>query len=78
MYKIEKGVPLRFNNKEAEVFSFAKMKVNDSFFVPTDEENKVRKRTAVYNALYKFQRNNPGRKFTTRSFENGLRVWRTK
>lgn len=71
--KIEKGVAIPKMTRTAPTreskYPFAKMEVNDSFFV--DIEPKKFSGT-VYAAAKR-----TGRRFTIRAWEKGSRVWRT-
>ena len=65
-FKIEKNIPAPGRRAK---YPFAEMEVGDSFEAP--ESAKLR--TAAYNAGKK-----SGRKFTCRTHDGALRVWRIK
>lgn len=75
MIDLESGLPVPppSNGGRPERYPFTKMKVGESFFIPTDE--KERTRSAVLGAAR--LRLGAGR-VATRSVDGGLRVWRIK
>jgi len=68
--KIEKSIPMQPQKRpQGTVYPWHDMKVNDSFLVPHA------KRNAVYVAATDFGRRH-GKKFTVRTTDEGIRVWR--
>ena len=84
MFKIEKGIPLPeprrgSQNSDRVAYPFATMRVGDSFFIPTKGPTAARRAEMrrVLAASYKFKRRtNYAVAFSTRSFSDGVRVWR--
>lgn len=71
--QIDKNIPLPVKFS----FPFKEMEVGDSFLVCIDNSKSAYvQKQKVYMAMWKFCQNNTGKKFTTASVENGLRVWR--
>ena len=74
-YVIEKGIPtpeLRALAVRRTKYPFAKMKIGDSFFVPNGKVNTISVSVAT------FHKNNKPKRFTCRTVEGGIRVWRIK
>lgn len=70
--RIEKSVPMTQQKRPAAtIYPWHDMKVDDSFLVP------LAKRNAVYVAANDFGKRH-GKKFTVRTTDEGVRVWRTK
>lgn len=65
-FKIEKNVPLRSPRK---VYPWGKMAVGDSFFVPEVKVTSVTSSATLAGARM-------GMKFTCRSVDGGVRIWR--
>jgi hypothetical protein len=84
MFKIEKGIPLPdarsgTRSPDAVPYPFDKMKVGDSFFIPTKGPVQMRRQTMrrVLAASYKFRRKTKSAaSFASRSFSDGVRIWR--
>lgn len=71
---VEKGVPIPTARRViASVYPFDKMEIGDSFFVATN--NKKGRNSSIASAAY-LHAKQLGRKFTTRTVEGGMRVWR--
>lgn len=66
--KIESGVPAPVTD-----FPLKAMKVGDSFFLSDETTNKKTLRAAIWKYAV-----TSGKRFTTRSADNGIRVWRLK
>jgi hypothetical protein len=67
--KIDKKVPLpppRGTNKH---YPLAEMKIGDSFWAPPDEVVRARSAASQHGSRHQ-------KKFTTRTEDDGLRVWR--
>lgn len=87
-FKIEKGVPLAKKTVQPRGFApgkypFEDMEVGDSFFYPATDGDSARKRMAASTLNYGKRRAKwfPGeapRKYSIRSVEGGLRVWRVE
>lgn len=73
MYEIETDIPLEETRGNPKSYPFAKMKIGESFFVPTGE----RTITSLQSSLISAARRHEG-KFTTRALEGGVRVWRVE
>ena len=71
-YKIEKNVPIATRVTGCNKFPFNDMKVDDSFFVKNKSEAKSAK-SYVYNYGAKNKK-----KFTIRTVDGGVRIWRIK
>ena len=75
MPKIEKGVPIpRSPVVRNDVYSFGKMRIGDSFTVPSDIETRKR----VQSAASAYKARHPGWCYVTRVEGKKLRVWRVK
>jgi len=72
MYKIEKNIKPPVKKK----YPFEKMEVDDSFFVPTEKDDKPRVATNVCSSSR--TQKGKGKIFTTRIVEGGVRCWRIK
>jgi len=71
MYKIEKNIPVGQINTSG--YPFSKMEIGDSFFVKGDKK----KINAVTVSTSTYKKKNVGKNFTSRTNEEGIRVWRT-
>lgn len=84
MFKIEKGIPVPdartgTRSPDAVPYPFDKMKVGDSFFIPVKGPVTARRMMMrrVLAASYKFKRKSHSTiSFSTRSFTDGVRIWR--
>lgn len=66
-FPIEKGVPIRGNTPRR--YPLREMEVHDSFFVPN-------KTPGGLSSSLRHARQVTGYRFTTRTVEGGVRVWR--
>jgi hypothetical protein len=76
MFRIEKGIPVPSSYGRRfcpEAYSFAYMEVGDSVLIPWVAEEAHPDTAAKWRQLL---RNYTEMKFTTRSLDEGLRVWR--
>lgn len=84
MFPIDKNVPLPEVNKRPRgrkpVYPLQDMAPKDSFFVPYGNTPpvKVARRVSVAIQAYKHRSGVKSRKYTYRSQESGIRVWRIK
>ncbi len=69
--KIERGVPFPATAPRAQLYPFHEMEVGDSFFVPDSTTNRLGSAAHAYVRSRK-----PGAKFTCRTIDGGVRVWR--
>lgn len=69
--KIEKGVPMPKPRAQRAKYPWRELGVGDSFFVP----GAARARCSV-GAVHSAQRIGGGVRFTVRTVEGGVRVWR--
>jgi hypothetical protein len=77
MYKIEKDIPLKEPKKSD--YPFQKMEVGDSFLIEAEKSEFKKHRAALFTAIYRLNTKAGDQiKITTRTVEDGLRVWRTK
>ena len=82
MFVIEKNVPLPPHHKHS-IYPISDLKPGESFFVPFGS-NKLEVRTRVQHAVENFKQRMRYKgelsqyKFSVRSFERGVRVWRTQ
>lgn len=76
MYNIEKKVPIPvfYDRGAPPKYPFRQMEIGDSFVV----EGSDQERTRAQHAAHTFAQNHSKFKFTTRSFINGMRIWRIK
>lgn len=76
-YRIESGIPIARKRMEIVRFPFDKMKVGDSFLVPTKDQDPIKAGMSIYTAVKSFNAHNgKAYKVATRKTETGLRVWR--
>lgn len=73
MYAVDKRIPLPGDSgiRGRTKYPFAMMEIGDSFFVPRVNV----KRNTIDSAKRKAQLN-LGRKFTLRTYPDGVRIWR--
>lgn len=71
-YKIEKGVPTP--HKTDRVYPFSQMEIGDSFFIPNLSTSDGRYQSVSSAGRGQFKRHN--KKFSMRSENGGVRVWR--
>jgi hypothetical protein len=70
MFRIERGVPIPARrNPRGSMYPFAEMEIGDSFFVPDGT-------TKTISAAAQYFTKNLGRRFTVRTIDSGVRVWR--
>ena len=78
-YPIDKNIPIpsERSNRLSHSCPFDEMKVGDSFFIdlPVDKIEARRLRT-TFSAMACAQRKKNGHRFTSRSIDGGLRIWR--
>lgn len=77
-FKIEKGIPApdRHGGRGNPRFPFHDMEVGDSFLVPLGEApHKVR--SVLSNAIAVFHLRNKPKRLTSKTTDDGIRVWRT-
>jgi hypothetical protein len=67
-YPIEKNVPIPYAKIEGSRFPFAEMAVGDSVFIPGPKR--------VFTSSLARVRYAKGYRFTTRTVDGGIRVWR--
>ena len=74
MFKVEKAVkpfkPITARVGRRPIYPFGSMEVGDSFLVKQIENAQTAR-----NSAWAYGKNH-GRKFTARTVENGLRIWR--
>lgn len=76
--QIQKNIPIPSKTTN-RVYPFNEMEIGDSFLSEYKaEENKYAKSQKVYLAIWRFCQNNKDKKFTTKSTDYGIRVWRIK
>ncbi len=72
MFKVESNLPIPEMKKGPQTrYPFAKMKIGDNFFVPTELVHKAR------NAANAYKIKHTGWNYTARLDAEGLRIWRT-
>jgi hypothetical protein len=65
------GAPLKY--------PFNKLNIGDSFFIPFNKDSKLNLGNSLrISAILWAKRNNPKIRFTTRSSNGGIRIWRIK
>lgn len=69
MYKIEKGITVPNTNRQKSIYPFGKMDVGDSFGVPREEREKLRRAATNYG-----KKN--AAKFVVKTSDEEARVWR--
>lgn len=72
MFQIEKNIPIPGVAARNTKYPFLQLEVGDSFFVPCAEEQKKSFRGRLAGRVVKIK----DRKFTVRSVDGGMRVWR--
>lgn len=71
---IEKGIPLPAPRAS---YPFKDMVPGDSILVnPKQGEARSRHQSRVSASIFAFEKKNPGVKLTSKSEENGIRIWR--
>lgn len=76
MYKIEKNIPIQEHTRRGELTEFvSQLNVGDSFLIPLEGEDTIDDIRQKANSLVTSGRRQ-GKKLTSRSVGNGLRVWR--
>ncbi len=71
--KIDKNVPIPKSGKGTGFkYPLGEMKVGDSFFVRDIKIETVSSSVSLY------KKKSPGKNFTVRTIEGGVRVWRTE
>lgn len=77
MYKIEKNVPIPKRSKQKK-YPLMDMNVGDSFWVPCESRREaLRERNKIFSMASYYQTKH-NVKFTTRTYEDGVRIWRIK
>lgn len=79
-YKIEKGVPLLGKNRPGkDEYPFSRLEVDESFLVPCEKGTKEVHllQTHLCSMANKACMHN-NKRFTTRTVNGGIRVWRMK
>jgi hypothetical protein len=77
-FKVESGIPLG-KLKKASKYPFDKMKINDSFLVPSNGKKEINVRGSIANSVSIYNKSvNKKIKITIRKTEAGIRVWRIK
>ncbi|MET3414792.1 hypothetical protein [Methylobacterium sp. 1030] len=72
-YVIETGIPIpprAYNYGDKKKYPLGELEINQSFFVPGLSEN-------IRSAVANYAKNHPGKTFTSRFMDGGVRVWRT-
>ena len=81
-FRIEKNVPIPKPSRRRgrpPVYPLEDMKVGESFFVKAATAGQRQKvRPLIYGSIKRVERDSPNRKYELRSFDDGVRVWRTK
>lgn len=83
MFVIETGIemPTRPCRGGPTKYPFAQMEVGDSFYFPASGESKVEMRRAIGRMTSNasaWSKRLPGRKFSVRTVEGGVRIWRVE
>lgn len=77
-FKIEKNIELPERYKKAhKKYPLEEMDVTDSFFIPYKDEHQRTVQSRVSASITKYAKET-NTKFTIRSLEEGIRVWRIK
>jgi hypothetical protein len=72
-YKIEKGIPIPSTIQKIDKYPFAKMDIDDSFFVECLKKEALRMQRSLHYIRKKIKMD-----FISRINENGIRIWRIK
>ena len=77
---LEQGIPIPTPRRNQPTkYAFKGMEVSDSFLVQkTDDEPLERVRRRVYAAVSWANKQYKGKRFVTRTVDEGIRVWRTE
>lgn len=75
--QIQKNIPIQTKREAKSKYPFEDMEVGDSFFVKCDEETLSSKRSTVLSSSIYYGKM-AGKKFTSRTFPEGFRIWRVK
>ena len=74
---VQKNIPINNVRETKSKYPFNEMDVGDSFFVKCDAETITSKRSTVMSSSIYYGRM-AGKKFTSRTFPDGFRIWRVK
>lgn len=90
-YEIEKGIALpedkrgRYPRSGGSKYPLADMSVGDSFFVPYPDGKAIKNsqgqdalRVAINSTANKQRHKQPGRRYTVRPVDGGVRCWRVE
>ena len=79
-YKMEKGIPLAWirRRRPSLKYPFDQMEAGDSFFVPLNAGDELKSLCGRVTHATISATKRLGRKFTLRSGETGVRIWRTE
>ncbi|MGI9535133.1 MAG: hypothetical protein ACR2NW_09290 [Thermodesulfobacteriota bacterium] len=78
--EIEKNIPIPADSRgHSRKYPFDKMEINDSILIPFENgKSKIKIRNSVSSCLGYFRKEHPDLKFTLRTINEGVRIWRTK
>ena len=82
MYEIEKNIHIPKDGRgrpRDRKYPFTSMEIGDSFFIPCSDKKEATKRAnRVMSSARTSRKSIENKKFTTRAFDDGVRVWRIK
>lgn len=75
VFKIDKNIPIPPKSYSGRVAKYptAQLEVGESFMIPNSELSSSKHKGGIYNVSAK-----TGRKFTTRTYPEGVRIWRVE
>jgi hypothetical protein len=74
---VQKNIPLESTRETKSKYPFHEMEVGDSFFIKCDKETMTSKRSTVLSSSVYYGKSS-GKKFKSRSYPDGFRIWRIK
>lgn len=73
--KIDKDIPIPGRGGHLKKYPLGELGVGESFFLDCQGGSAEQKRAQIAPAIARAQKD--GKRFTTRKFDGGLRIWRT-
>jgi hypothetical protein len=75
--QIQKNIPMESTRETKSKYPFHEMEVGDSFFIKCDAETLTSKRSTVLSSSVYYGKST-GKKFKSRTYPEGFRIWRIK
>jgi hypothetical protein len=74
---IQKNIPMEATRESKSKYPFHEMEVGDSFFIKCDAETMISRRSTVLSSSVYYGKSS-GKKFKSRTYSDGFRIWRIK